>query len=277
VIVVGDDGIVRARDSLTQVSTQMWAHDLGATIKASPVVDGGVVYVATTAGVVHALDQSTGDTIWTYPAGDAERLGRITADLALGDGVLYVGAEDGMLHLIGTDGSLVCETDQQAPITVNPIVVDGLAYVSAGNLITILPSGECQVPVTQTVQFLSETVVDVAPAVVGDLMYVPNAQFLNAVDLSMVGERVSDPAEVHHWSEGKVGVDSKIASPPVVTDDAVYFGTENGTAYAVDSDTGDLLWQWRTENYVRASPVVLDGVAYIASGDGNVYAVGPAG
>jgi outer membrane protein assembly factor BamB len=93
----------------------------------------------------------------------------------------------------------------------------------------------------------------------------------------MVGERVSDPAEVHHWSEGKVGVDSKIASPPVVTDDAVYFGTENGTAYAVDSDTGDLLWQWRTENYVRASPVVLDGVAYIASGDGNVYAVGPAG
>lgn len=70
---------------------------------------------------------------------------------------------------------------------------------------------------------------------------------------------------------------NKIASPPVVTNDAVYFGTETGRVYAVDSDTGDLLWEWQTGNYVRASPVVIEGAVYVASGDGNVYALGPGG
>lgn len=279
VIVAGDDGVVRARDALVVTATQSWSTALGSTIKSAPVVDGSSVYVATTAGVVYALDVSSGDVIWRYPGQDEEPLGRITADLTLADGALYVGTESGGLHLLGTDGSLLCESTLDAPIMVNPVVVDGLAYVSYGQVIRIVEAGVCvdQVPVTETVQFLSETVVDVAPAVVGDLMYVPNAQFLNAVDRIAIEEGVSSPGEAHHWSEGKVQADGKIVSPPVVTNDAVYFGTETGWVYAVDADTGDLLWEWQTGNYVRASPVVIEGAVYIASGDGRVYAVGPAG
>jgi len=159
------------------------------------------------------------------------------------------------------------------------VVVDGRAYVSYGQVIRVIPEGVCpdQVPITEVVQFLSETVVDVAPAVVGDLIYVPNADFLNAVDRAAVEQGVGSPEDAHHWSVGKVNADGKIASPPVVTQDAVYFGTETGKVYAVDADTGDLLWEWQTGNYVRASPVVIEGAVYFASGDGNVYAVGPAG
>jgi outer membrane protein assembly factor BamB len=74
-----------------------------------------------------------------------------------------------------------------------------------------------------------------------------------------------------------VHADGKIASAPVVTNDAVYFGTETGWVHAVDADTGELLWQWQAESYVRASPVVVEGAVYIASGDGKVFAVGPSG
>lgn len=275
-VIVGDDGVVRARDALLVTSTQIWSTSLGSTIKSSPVIANGTVYVATTNGVVHALDLSNGDVLWTYPDADAEPLGRITADLAVAEGIVYAGTEQGTLHLIGIDGSLVCESSLDAPILVNPVVVDDRAYISYGQVIRIVPAGVCpdQVPVGDVVQYLSETVVDVAPAVVGDLMYVPNAQFLNAVDRVAVEQGVSSPEEAHHWSVGKVNVDGKIASPPVVTRDAVYFGTESGKVYAVDSDTGDLLWEWQTGNYVRASPVVIEGAVYIASGDGNVYAIG---
>lgn len=281
VVVVGDDGVVRARDALTVTATQMWSTPLGARIKSSPIVDNGVVYVATVDGFVYALDLANGEEIWRYPQREegAEPLGRITADLAFADGILYVGAEDGGLHLLNTDGSLLCESALDAPIVVNPVVVDGRAYISYGQVIRIIEAGTCVGPVigTGTVQFLSETVVDVAPAVVGNLMYIPNADFLNAVDRLAVEEGAATPGEVHHWSEGKVNAEGKIASPPVVTNDTVYFGTESGWVYAVDSDTGDLLWEWQTGNYVRASPVVIDGAVYIASGDGNVYAVGPSG
>ena len=279
VVIVGDDGVVRARDALLVTATQMWTTALDSTIKSSPVIDNGVVFVATTSGLIHALDMSNGDVLWRYPSEGSEPLGRITADLTLSNGIIYVGTEDGGLHLIGTDGALLCESILDAPIVVNPVVVDGRAYVSYGQVIRVIPEGVCpdQVPITEVVQFLSETVVDVAPAVVGDLIYVANADFLNAVDRAAVEQGVGSPEEAHHWSVGKVNADGKIASPPVVTQDAVYFGTETGKVYAVDADTGDLLWEWQTGNYVRASPVVIEGAVYFASGDGNVYAVGPAG
>jgi len=280
-VIVGDDGVVRARDALTVNETQIWATPLGSRIKSSPIVANGVVYVATVGGVVHALDLTNGEEIWRYPAAGEETLGRITADLTLADGILYVGDESGRLALLdtATDERLVCESTLDAPIVVNPVVADGLAYISYGRVIRIVDAGTCPDPVlvSGSVQFLSESVVDVAPAVVGNLMYVPNAQFLNAVDRPAVEEGVSSPEEAHHWSEGKVRADGKISSPPVVTSDAVYFGTETGWVYAVDSDTGDLLWEWQTGNYVRASPVVIEGAVYVASGDGNVYALGPSG
>jgi eukaryotic-like serine/threonine-protein kinase len=281
VVVVGDDGVVRARDAVIVTQSLVWPPvRLGAPIRSAPVVEDGRAYVASRDGVVHAIDLASGNEIWRYPAGEEERLGAVTAGLALHDGVVYVGTEAGTLHLINVDGTLHCEADVDAPITVNPIVVDDTAYISTGFFVNRLPAGVCEVPLTERVDwvpFLSESVVDVAPAVVGDLMYVPNQQFLNAIDLTKVGTAVTSPDEIHHWSLGKVIADAKISTPPVVTRDAVYFGTESGRVYAVDADTGDVLWEWQTGNFVRASPVVVEGAVYIASGDGSIYAVGPAG
>ena len=277
VVVVADDGIVRARHAVTVEESERWSRRLGTRIRSSPVVEEERVYVATTEGVVHALDLATGEMIWSYPGPDADPLGAVSAGLALDNGIIYVGTETGGLHLINTDGTLHCQTVLDGSIRVNPVVTDDRAYIAIGTLMRILPAGVCDQLVSETVQYLSETVIGVAPAVVGDLMYIPNGIFLNAIDRPAVEEGVSDPIDVHHWSPGHVQADGKIASPPVVTDDAVYFGTETGWVHAVDADTGELLWEWQTESYVRASPVVIDGAAYIASGDGKVYAVGPSG
>lgn len=288
VVVVSDDGTVRARDAIIVAQSQEWPPvRLGAPIKSSPIVEDGVVFVATEDGVVYAIELASGDQLWQYPEPDAEPMGPITAGLAFSDGIVYAGTEDGTLHLINADGTLDtagdtsdsrlhCEADMDGSITVNPVVVDGTVYISIGHFVYMLPAGVCEVPITERVQYLSENVVDVAPAVHGNLMYVPNGQWLNAIDLTRVGEGSSDPDAVHHWSVGKVNADAKISTPPVVTRDAVYFGTESGRVYAVDSDTGDVLGEFQTGNFVTASPVVVEGAVYIASGDGNIYAVGPA-
>lgn len=270
VVVVADDGIVRARDALLEVEDALWTSpQIGTRIRSSPVASQDRVFVATTDGVVFALSLFTGEELWRFPQpdSDVDNLGPISAGLTYADGVLYVATEQGSLYLLDEAGALVCETTLSGGVVVNPIVTDGVAYIGTrGNLIELLPAGECQIPSDQLRQFVTETAVTVAPAIVGNVMYLPSGPFLYQIDLE---------TNQHMWAPSTVFADGDIASPPVVDNDTVYFGTESGSAYAVDADSGELLWQWRTGNYVRAAPVVVDGVVFIASGDGNVYAVGP--
>ena len=62
-------------------------------------------------------------------------------------------------------------------------------------------------------------------------------------------------------------------SSPMVADGAVFFGSGDGHLYAVDADTGDLRWRFRTGDVVHASPAFADGVVYAGSWDGRFYAV----
>ncbi|UCB42766.1 MAG: PQQ-like beta-propeller repeat protein [Dehalococcoidales bacterium] len=80
-------------------------------------------------------------------------------------------------------------------------------------------------------------------------------------------------------SEGSIrpesGSQSKtvLSSSPTVVDSVIYFGTQEGSLYALDSDTGTKLWEFRTGGIVESSPAVVDGIVYFGSTDGNFYAL----
>lgn len=278
VIVVGDDGVVRAREAILGSTAQIWGTPLrtGVQIRSSPVVTESRVLVATLDGFVFSLDLLTGVVVGTYPD-DPEGIGRISADLAYQDGILYVGTEEGVLHVIDVgaleredEEALICAFDAQgAAIVVNPLVVDDIVYVpTRGQNIWTLAAGTCQPPGGDRLPFyVTESPIEVAPAIVGDVIYLPSGPFLYARDLS-------SPAFDYVWPPETVRSVLDISAPPVVTEDAVYFGSEDGTVRAVDKETGRELWVWSTGNFVRGSPAVVDGVVFIVSGDGTVYAVG---
>ena len=62
-------------------------------------------------------------------------------------------------------------------------------------------------------------------------------------------------------------------APPVVVDGVVYLGPFDSYLYALNTDTGELLWHYRTGDAIFASPVVADGVVYVASTDNTIYAL----
>lgn len=66
---------------------------------------------------------------------------------------------------------------------------------------------------------------------------------------------------------------TQIESSPVVMDDKVYFGSDNGRIYCVNISTGDEVWNFTTGNAVKSTPTVLDGIVYVGSTDGNLYAI----
>ncbi len=71
----------------------------------------------------------------------------------------------------------------------------------------------------------------------------------------------------------KLSVGAGIHGAPAVTEQAVYFGSDDKNLYAVNKKTGKQIWNFATGGPIRSTPAVAGGKIFINSADGNVYAV----
>lgn len=65
-------------------------------------------------------------------------------------------------------------------------------------------------------------------------------------------------------------------SNPVCDDSMVYFGGSDAFFYALEQETGDVIWRFRvgkTPKSILSSPVLHNGVLYFGAYDGNIYAL----
>ena len=54
----------------------------------------------------------------------------------------------------------------------------------------------------------------------------------------------------------------------------VYVGSHDGSLYALNGSTGELIGRYQIDASVVSSPTVSDGVGYVGTWDGYVYAIG---
>jgi outer membrane protein assembly factor BamB len=66
---------------------------------------------------------------------------------------------------------------------------------------------------------------------------------------------------------------ARIVSSPVAQGNAIYFGSDDGNVYAVDSADGHQLWRYTTRAAVASSPAVAGDTVYVMSYDGHFYAL----
>lgn len=62
-------------------------------------------------------------------------------------------------------------------------------------------------------------------------------------------------------------------SSPAVANGKAYFGSGDGNIYALDAESGALVWKFTTGDVVHASPAIANGIVYIGSWDSNFYAL----
>ncbi|HSJ35784.1 MAG TPA: PQQ-binding-like beta-propeller repeat protein [Acidimicrobiia bacterium] len=266
-VIADTGGSIRLRDPLQGVAAENWARDLGSSIVGAPVLHEGMIYAATTDGFVFGVDTS-GNVIWQFPAANEPGLGTIRADVTFVDGVVYVVTAEGGLHLLDSTGQEICRDEFSAGILTAPIVTDGVTYIlTLGNTVYVRPAGACtEASVEGRLSFFTvDAPIEVAPAIVGDAMYLPAGRYLYKLDLT---------SNSYIWPGDTVVADSPISAPPVVTNDTVYFGTVGGAVHAVDVETGEELGVWETGNIIRGQPLVIDHALYVASGNGTIYAIG---
>jgi len=62
-----------------------------------------------------------------------------------------------------------------------------------------------------------------------------------------------------------------VLSPPIISNSAIYFGSDDSFLYALDVKTGEELWKFKTGDWVSSSPALSDVKIIFGSYDGFLY------
>jgi eukaryotic-like serine/threonine-protein kinase len=176
---------------------------------------------------------------WRFATGN-----RVVSSPVISGKALYFGSDDGNVYALDSEtGRQIWKTKTRGPVPATPAVVNGTLYVGS---------------------------------------YDGNFYALNA-DTGALKWKFATGGERRFEAKGLHGMQPKnqtIADPfdiflssPVVVGGAVYFGSGDGNVYALDANSGELRWKFKTGDVVHASPAFADGVVFVGSWDSYFYAI----
>ena len=76
-----------------------------------------------------------------------------------------------------------------------------------------------------------------------------------------------------HRVKWKFPTGSRVVGSPVMQDNVIYFGSDDGNVYAVEAESGRQIWKAATRGPVPCTPAIDHGTVYIGSYDGKFYAL----
>ena len=62
-------------------------------------------------------------------------------------------------------------------------------------------------------------------------------------------------------------------NPPIIYDDTIYFGSDDGNFYALDIESGYMRWVFKTDGPINSVPTADEDFIYFGSNDGYFYCV----
>ena len=257
--VPGRDGVVVAFHADT--GKIVWQRTTGLN-ESSPLVAGGLVYVADWDGRVWALDAATGRTRWIYRAD-----GRIKGSLAFAGGRVYVGAYDGRVYALhARTGRLAWRASAQPRLGgrgtfySTPAAAYGRVFIgSTDGKVYAFGAASGRLLWSQS----TGSYVYGSPAVWRRLVLVGSYDHsFYALDAATGDVR---------W---RFRANGPISGSASVIAGVVYFSTFARRTYALDAATGREVWRWPDGKY---SPVVADRERLYLVGLGRLYGMVEAG
>lgn len=66
--------------------------------------------------------------------------------------------------------------------------------------------------------------------------------------------------------------DGRVMQPPAIEDGTVYLGSRDGNLYALEAETGEEKWRFDTDGWVTSTAAIVNGTVYVGT-DFSVYAL----
>ncbi len=270
------DGAAPA-DSSGSLLHLAWTFCTGASVFSSPIVQNGMVYIASTDTTLTALDIQSAKMLWQIQADDA-----FFGTPALVNGTLYVASLSGVIYAINAqDGFVRWHTQLDTPgakIWSSPAVANGLLIIGAASTLSENPkkSGQVLAYDTTTGKLRWRVYVEQGGKAGGGVWSSPaidtasNTVFVGTGDPDDGVEALNLKTGhlLWHWRSVVQDVgDTDVGAGPLLYHTPkglfrVVVGGKNGNIYTFDAQTGHLLWHMRVGEHVFSSPAFANGMIY---------------
>jgi outer membrane protein assembly factor BamB len=260
-----------------------WRFETGSTVRSSPALVDGVLFVGSSDGYLYALDALTGQAVWRYNAGSP-----IASSPAVSGGTVLVGSRDGTLHGVSASngsGEWTLETGQELPlawgyegwdyIMSSPTLAGGLAYWGGGDgYVRALDPQSGRERWT----FNTQGRIRSSPAISEGILVIGNSQgFVFALDAETGEEHWRFETAGASMDSAEFGFDRRqVSASPTISRGVVYIGSRDAFLYALDAKTGTVRWTFEeggTSWIITTTAVTADRVFSARSGSGNVRAL----
>ena len=264
----------------------LWEAPTTGPVDSSPTVAGDTVYIGLRDGRVLALRDETGAVRWEYETGNP-----IMGGVIVHEGVAYVGSGDGELHAIDAAlGTQLWTYDSDGWIATAPAVYENrVAVTNFRGWIHVVDRNTGLRRLTY--QAFSGNIS--GPTFVGDeiLVGLDRGRML-AIDSTKLeylterrvrwwraqffiwGLQGAPPVQKgFSWSVTPGSRGSGQLTGPAALEGVAYFGAADGMLRALDIESRETLWAYKTGAAVKARPVVAGDTVYVADGNGGVHAV----
>lgn len=235
-------------------------------VSSSPLIYNGSIYVLSYYGRLYKFDLN-GSEIWNLTLGSTASSTYMSSPSAW-NGVIYVAVNDSgtyRLVAVSENGAEIWNATLMGVPKATPAIYGGTVF---------LPTSERIYGFNATngneIWNISFDGTLSTPAVANGRIYVANKTTIFCFDIASRQELWNFTALPN------AGAWDSIASSPAVADGLVYFATNaaNGTIFALNATSGQLVWSYETDNYIMSSPFVDNGKLYIGADDGNLYIFG---
>ena len=257
----------------------VWKSPLKSSVRNNIAIDGGLVFAQDVQGIVYAIDTKNGAIVWQKDL----KIGVTPAlndGLVAKDGIVYAGTGYQLTAFKGQTGEIIWQNKDwgrgEGCVATLTLSEDNVLIGSRHWGALFGNNAETGKMLWQDwdkdLRFRAAT-----PAAWGDVMYVTSANSLLMVE-NKTG-RILIRKKLNYGVE--------VASTPLVTKEAIIFCTSNNGVVALDKETLEEKWHFKTReamilsapyqgnhpNTVETSPVLCGNQVYIGASDGTLYAL----
>lgn len=230
-------------------------------------------------GTAPAQNQSTSQPSPTATAASSSTSSSQLVSITIAGGVAYAGADRVVSALRTNDGTLLWRSRIDGAVGDQPVVVDGVVYVTASTDTTATLYALRARDGVQLWHYASNG--PVAPVAldggtsVGPAIYAPivanGVVYVGVQGDKVLALRAGDGTLLWQFSDHLIGL-----RPPHLVNGVVYVAAANdaqqGNVYALRASDGRLLWHYRTSTFLSET-TVIDAAAYVTSQDGVLIAL----